>query len=293
MLANCCLVDTESSCFYGYWNICCGVTNLDIVFMITIYIILPCRIGVYRLEEAELEGTVEGDVDRSQALERCRDVYERAIANVPPLAEKRYWRRYIYLWIGKICVSCGRIWKLIRFCADFGMILHVLCPVGYALLEELQGPPSVVDGDVPEGYVSGLDRARDVYRECLRIIPHKKFTFGKVWLQAAHLEVRAKDLGAARKLLGRAIGKSLCHRMALSIPVILPLYDHECLFVLLLSVLLLTLLPLMHAHFSARYVWKGKHIQGLHRAGAAARRGRAMSSNIRYTYLHILETCSK
>lgn len=26
-------------------------------------------------------------------------VYERAIANVPPVVEKRYWRRYIYLWI--------------------------------------------------------------------------------------------------------------------------------------------------------------------------------------------------
>lgn len=28
-----------------------------------------------------------------------REVYERAIANVPPAAEKRYWQRYIYLWI--------------------------------------------------------------------------------------------------------------------------------------------------------------------------------------------------
>ena len=26
-------------------------------------------------------------------------MYERAIANVPPAAEKRYWQRYIYLWI--------------------------------------------------------------------------------------------------------------------------------------------------------------------------------------------------
>jgi crooked neck len=34
-----------------------------------------------------------GDVDR------VRDVYERAIAQVPPAEEKRYWRRYIYLWI--------------------------------------------------------------------------------------------------------------------------------------------------------------------------------------------------
>ena len=28
-----------------------------------------------------------------------RDVYERAIANVPPATEKRYWQRYVYLWI--------------------------------------------------------------------------------------------------------------------------------------------------------------------------------------------------
>ncbi|XBH93076.1 hypothetical protein VPH35_084077 [Triticum aestivum] len=31
--------------------------------------------------------------------DRIRDVYERAIANVPPAQEKRYWQRYIYLWI--------------------------------------------------------------------------------------------------------------------------------------------------------------------------------------------------
>ncbi|KAJ0042507.1 hypothetical protein Pint_17915 [Pistacia integerrima] len=31
--------------------------------------------------------------------ERIREVYEHAIANVPPAEEKRYWQRYIYLWI--------------------------------------------------------------------------------------------------------------------------------------------------------------------------------------------------
>lgn len=30
---------------------------------------------------------------------RVREVYERAIAQVPPANEKRFWRRYIYLWI--------------------------------------------------------------------------------------------------------------------------------------------------------------------------------------------------
>lgn len=40
-----------------------------------------------RLEESA------GDVDR------VREVYERAIAQIPPSQEKRHWRRYIYLWI--------------------------------------------------------------------------------------------------------------------------------------------------------------------------------------------------
>lgn len=41
---------------------------------------------------ARLEETL-GDRDR------VRDVYERAIANIPPTKEKRHWRRYIYLWV--------------------------------------------------------------------------------------------------------------------------------------------------------------------------------------------------
>ena len=32
-------------------------------------------------------------------VEIVREVYERAIANIPPAAEKRLWRRYIYLWV--------------------------------------------------------------------------------------------------------------------------------------------------------------------------------------------------
>jgi crooked neck len=32
--------------------------------------------------------------------ERVRETYERAIANVPPASEKRFWRRYQYFWIG-------------------------------------------------------------------------------------------------------------------------------------------------------------------------------------------------
>lgn len=91
-----------------------------------------------------------------------REVYERAIANVPPAEEKRYWQRYIYLWIN------------------------------YALYEELDA--------------EDMDRTRQVYRECLNLIPHKKFSFAKIWLLAAQFEIRQKDLKAARQILGSAIG---------------------------------------------------------------------------------------
>jgi crooked neck len=101
---------------------------------------------------------MEGEGD----AEATRSVYERAIANVPLKKEKRFWRRYIYLWIF------------------------------YAIYEELR--------------VEDLTRTRDVYSFCLKIIPHKTFTFAKIWVAAAKFEIRCKDLPAARKLLGTAIG---------------------------------------------------------------------------------------
>lgn len=75
------------------------------------------------------------------------------------LQVKRYWRRYIYLWIN------------------------------YALFEELQ-----VKGTAEH-------RTREVYQACLKLIPHKTFTFAKIWLLAAQYEIREKNLTGARKLL--------------------------------------------------------------------------------------------
>jgi crooked neck len=37
--------------------------------------------------------------ETSGNIDRVRDVYERAIAQIPPTQEKRHWRRYIYLWL--------------------------------------------------------------------------------------------------------------------------------------------------------------------------------------------------
>jgi crooked neck len=50
------------------------------------------------------------------------------------------------------------------------------------------------------------DRAREVYKAAIRLVPHKAFTFAKLWLAYAYFEVRRIDIGAARKVLGAGIG---------------------------------------------------------------------------------------
>lgn len=64
--------------------------------------------------------------------------------------------------------------------------------INYALYEELEA--------------EDVERTRDVYKACLDIIPHKNFTFAKVWLLFAHFEVRQKNLQGTRRILGTAIG---------------------------------------------------------------------------------------
>jgi crooked neck len=95
-------------------------------------------------------------------IQRVRDVYERAIAHVPPASEKRLWKRYIYLWMY------------------------------YAVFEELTA--------------CDMERTRQVYKQCLALLPHKQFTFAKLWLLYAQFEIRQKNVMAARKTLGMAIG---------------------------------------------------------------------------------------
>lgn len=55
-----------------------------------------------RLEEGALrtlrdEGGAKEE--ENAAIERVREVYERAVSHVPPGQEKRHWRRYIFLWL--------------------------------------------------------------------------------------------------------------------------------------------------------------------------------------------------
>ena len=53
-----------------------------------------------------------------------------------------------------------------------------------------------------------LSGAIQIYKRCVAIIPHnhRKFSFGNLWLLYAQAEIRRKDIGAARRILGTGIG---------------------------------------------------------------------------------------
>jgi crooked neck len=43
------------------------------------------------------DGASESELE--SAIDRVREMYERAVAQVPPGSMKRHWRRYIFLWL--------------------------------------------------------------------------------------------------------------------------------------------------------------------------------------------------
>merc|ERR1719187_2549503 len=65
--------------------------------------------------------------------------------------------------------------------------------INYAIFEELEA--------------NDATRARQVYRAALDLLPHKRFTFAKLWLLYAQFEIRQKDVETARRALGSALGK--------------------------------------------------------------------------------------
>lgn len=114
-----------------------------------------------RMEEVIAEQT-----QSEEGIDKAREIYERAITHIPVIKEKKYWRRYIFLWIN------------------------------YAIFEE---------------YVAKhIDRASQVYKKAIEIVPHKLFTFSKLWILRAHFHIRCKDLDTARKIFGMSI--ALCPR---------------------------------------------------------------------------------
>lgn len=88
------------------------------------------------------------------------------MSQVPEIADKKHWQRYIYLWLN------------------------------YAFFEEVKA--------------QDCERAKQVYERVIKLVPHREFSFAKLWILFAQFLVRQRDLDRARKVFGMALG--MCPR---------------------------------------------------------------------------------
>ncbi|EFC50747.1 crooked neck protein [Naegleria gruberi] len=110
--------------------------------------------------------TMAKEQNGNDNLEETRDLFERAISNVPPLKEKRYWKRYIYIWIN------------------------------YAIFEEITTKNITRARQVYQGCLELL--ANEEYSS-------PNIYFSKIWIMFAHFEIRQHNMDEARKILDTAI----------------------------------------------------------------------------------------
>ena len=163
-----------------------------------------------RLEENE------GDITK------IREVYELAVQNIPPILEKKYWKRYIYLWINyfifeelqakdieqarKIYRTClhsvlpnkgftfGKIWLM---AANFEVRQKELSAARKILGQGIGmwGKENIFKGYIAlESQLGEIDRCRQIYTKYLEVMPHNCLA----WKAFAQLESDVDEVARAR-----------------------------------------------------------------------------------------------
>uniref|UniRef100_A0A8C3MIZ9 Crooked neck pre-mRNA splicing factor 1 n=1 Tax=Geospiza parvula TaxID=87175 RepID=A0A8C3MIZ9_GEOPR len=142
---------------------------------------------------------VESDTD----AETVREVYERAIANVPPIQEKRHWKRYIYLWINYALYEeleakdAERTRQVYQACLE-------LLPHKKVWLLHQSGLSFVLKCYIElELQLREFDRCRKLYEKFLEFAPENCTS----WIKFAELETILGDIDRARAIYELAIGQ--------------------------------------------------------------------------------------
>ncbi len=159
-----------------------------------------------------------------------RDVYERAIANVPPASEKRYWRRYIWIWINYAvfeeldCEDVDRaraVWsecvKLLRsksFSFSKVWVLYAQFEVRQRRVADARkilgtalgtaGKPKLFRAYIElETKLGDMARVRTLYQKLLQSFPAN----AQAWCDFAQLELSLQELDRAKAILELAVGQ--------------------------------------------------------------------------------------
>ncbi|KAI3483760.1 hypothetical protein L1887_53350 [Cichorium endivia] len=174
-----------------------------------------------------------------QAARRVREVYERAIAQVPASQEKRDWRRYIFLWLRYALFEEIEMRDYTRarevYKAAIGVVPHRQLTfaklwVQYARFEvrRLDLPTTrkimgTAIGMAPKlklfsAYIElelslkEFDRARKIYEKALEWDP----TNSQTWVRFAELEKNLFDIDRARALFELGVGQAEAAEQGLS-----------------------------------------------------------------------------
>ncbi|KAF3850304.1 hypothetical protein F7725_020023 [Dissostichus mawsoni] len=144
------------------------------------------------------------------------EVYERSIANIPPIQEKRHWKRYIYLWINYALYEELEVKDPERTRQVYQANLAALRSVEIRQ-KNLQGARKVMGtaiGKCPKnkllkGYIElelqlrEFDRCRKLYEKYLEFTPENCTT----WIKFSELETILGDVERARAIFELAIGQ--------------------------------------------------------------------------------------
>uniref|UniRef100_A0A8U8CDT5 Pre-mRNA-splicing factor Syf1-like N-terminal HAT-repeats domain-containing protein n=1 Tax=Geospiza parvula TaxID=87175 RepID=A0A8U8CDT5_GEOPR len=162
---------------------------------------------------------VESDMD----AETVREVYERAIATVPPIQEKRHWKRYIYLWINyalyeeleakdaertrQVYQACLELLPHEKFTLAKMWLLYARSEIRQENLLLARRALGTSIGKCPKnklfkGYIElelqlrEFDRCRKLYEKFLGFAPENCTS----WIKFAELETILGDIDRARVL---------------------------------------------------------------------------------------------
>eukprot|EP00823_Brevimastigomonas_motovehiculus_P008583 TRINITY_DN788_c0_g1_i1.p1 TRINITY_DN788_c0_g1~~TRINITY_DN788_c0_g1_i1.p1 ORF type:complete len:754 (+),score=180.99 TRINITY_DN788_c0_g1_i1:63-2324(+) len=164
-------------------------------------------------------------------LKKTREIYERAIAFIPPVQEKRYWRRYIFLWINFALFEELEAQDLTRAAAVYDKCLDLIPHRKFtfsniwlyrAQLElrrnDLDGARKILGraiGTCPKeaifkGYIEfelqlgDADRLRKLYEKYLEYMPDNCYA----WTKYAELESSLKEYERARAIFEIAVNQN-------------------------------------------------------------------------------------
>ncbi|TFY75779.1 hypothetical protein EWM64_g8233 [Hericium alpestre] len=184
--------------------------------------------GAY--QQLKEEGATAEEEEKSAG--RVREVYERAVAQVPPGGEKRHWRRYIFLWLfyalfeeteTKDYARARQIYQTAVQLAPHKQFTFAKLWITYAKFEvrKLDLPAArrilgAAIGMCPKealfkGYIQmefdlrEFDRVRTLYEKYLEFDP----TNSAAWIRYAELETQLADFPRARAIFELGVSQPL------------------------------------------------------------------------------------